>query len=72
MDLRDLDPDDDVIPDVLGEHMDIDVYSTTAAEPYDLMNTGGNYMSDGFGLAFGSELILAMKIWRNDLVDDFP
>ena len=33
-------PDDDVIPDVLGEHMDIDVYSTTA-EPYDLMNTGG-------------------------------
>ena len=50
-------PDDDVIPDVLGEHMDIDVYSTTA-EPYDLMNTGGNYMSDGFGLAFESELIL--------------
>lgn len=50
-------PDDDVIPDVLGEHMGIDVYSTTA-EPNDLMNTGGNYMSDGFGMAFESELIL--------------
>jgi len=48
--------DDDVIPDVLGAHMGIDVYSTTA-EPYDLMNTGGNYMSDGFGMAFESELI---------------
>ncbi len=50
-------PDDDVIPDVLGEHMDIEVYSTTAS-PYDLMNTGGNYMSDGFGQAFESELII--------------
>ena len=50
-------PDDDIIPDELGDHMDIDVYSTTA-EPNDLMNTGGNYMSDGFGLAFESELII--------------
>lgn len=49
-------PDDDVIPDALGEHLGIDVYSTTA-EPYDLMNTGGNYMSDGFGTAFESELV---------------
>ncbi len=49
-------PDDDVIADELGDHMDIDVYNTTE-EPYDLMNTGGNYMSDGFGLAFESELI---------------
>lgn len=50
-------PYDDVIPDELGQHMGIDVYSTTA-EPNDLMNTGGNYMSDGFGLAFESELII--------------
>ena len=49
-------PDDDVIPDALGEYLGIDVYSTTA-EPYDLMNTGGNYMSDGFGTAFESELV---------------
>ena len=50
-------PDDDVIPDELGDHMEIDVYSTSA-EPNELMNTGGNYMSDGFGLAFESELII--------------
>ena len=50
-------PDDDVIPDVLGDHMGLDVYTTTA-EPTDLMNTGGNWMSDGFGTAFASELIL--------------
>ncbi|MBT5148168.1 MAG: T9SS type A sorting domain-containing protein [Flavobacteriales bacterium] len=49
-------PDDDVVPDALGEHLDIDVYTTTA-EPYDLMNTGGNFMSDGFGTAFESELV---------------
>ena len=49
-------PDDDVVSDALGEHLGIDVYSTTA-EPYDLMNTGGNFMSDGFGTAFESELV---------------
>ena len=50
-------PDDDVIPDVLGAHMGLDVYTTTA-EPSNLMNTGGNWMTDGFGTAFASELIL--------------
>ncbi len=49
-------PEDDVIPDVLGTAMDIPVYSTTA-EPTDLMGTGGNWMSDGFGTAFASELV---------------
>ena len=37
--------------------MGIDLYETTA-EPYDLMNTGGNFMSDGFGMGFASELIV--------------
>jgi agmatine deiminase len=50
-------PDDDVIPDALASHMGLDLYSTTTA-PNDLMNTGGNFMSDGFGTAFASELIL--------------
>jgi agmatine deiminase len=50
-------PDDDVIPDVLAAHMGIEIYSTTAA-PTDLMNTGGNFMTDGFGTAFESELII--------------
>ncbi|MCZ4407493.1 agmatine deiminase family protein [Cryomorphaceae bacterium 1068] len=50
-------PDDDVIPDVLADVLGIDVYTTTSA-PNDLVNTGGNFMSDGQGTAFASELIL--------------
>lgn len=50
-------PNDDAIPDLLAETLDIPLYSTTAA-PTDLMNTGGNWMVDGFGTAFASELIL--------------
>ena len=49
-------PDDDVAPQVIADHMGIDVYETTA-EPYELMNTGGNFMSDGFGMGFASDLI---------------
>lgn len=49
-------PDDDVAPQVIADHMGIDLYETTA-EPWDLMNTGGNFMSDGFGTGFASNLI---------------
>ena len=63
--------DDDVIPDALGEHLTIDVYSTTA-EPYDLMNTGGNYMSDGFGMAFESELITEENDGSSEWWTTFP
>jgi len=64
-------PDDDVIPDVLGDHMGLDVYTTTA-EPTDLMNTGGNWMSDGFGTAFASELILEENDGGGSWWTDFP
>ncbi|MFN2422806.1 MAG: agmatine deiminase family protein [Cryomorphaceae bacterium] len=50
-------PADDVIPTGLGDHLGYNVYTTTAA-PYDLVNTGGNFMSDGQGTGFASELIL--------------
>ncbi len=50
-------PDDDVLPDVLADVLGLDVYTTTSA-PNDLVNTGGNFMSDGQGTAFASELIL--------------
>ncbi|MCH1576769.1 MAG: agmatine deiminase family protein [Flavobacteriales bacterium] len=49
-------PEDDVAPQVIADHMGIDLYETTA-EPYELMNTGGNFMSDGFGMGFASDLI---------------
>jgi agmatine/peptidylarginine deiminase len=64
-------PDDDVIPDVLGDHMGIDVYTTTA-EPTDIMNTGGNWMSDGFGTAFASELILEENDGGSTWWTDYP
>ena len=68
-------PLDDVIPDVLGEQLGIPVYSTTAA-PYDLMNTGGNWMSDGFGTAFASELIVEENsggsAWWMDAGESYP
>jgi agmatine/peptidylarginine deiminase len=50
-------PDDDVSPEAVANYLGLDIYSTTAA-PNDLMNTGGNYMSDGFGKAFCSELVI--------------
>lgn len=50
-------PKDDVIPDYVGNLLDIPVYTTTQA-PYDLVNTGGNFLPDGMGTAFASELIL--------------
>lgn len=50
-------PDDDVIPEQLASHLGLDLYSTTSA-PADLVNTGGNFMSDGQGTAWASNLIL--------------
>ncbi len=50
-------PEDDLIPDAIGELLNIPVYSTTLA-PTDLVNTGGNFTSDGMGTGFASELIL--------------
>lgn len=64
-------PDDDVIPDVLAETLDIPLYSTTAA-PTDLMNTGGNWMTDGFGTAFASELILDENMGGSTWWTDYP
>lgn len=48
---------DDQVPVALGEYLHLPVFSSTLA-PYDLVNTGGNYMSDGMGTAFASKLIL--------------
>ncbi len=49
-------PLDNVIPEKIGQYLNLPVYATTQA-PYDLVNTGGNFMSDGMGTAFASKLI---------------
>jgi len=50
-------PDDDASPEVIADQLDIDLYCLTD-DPTDLVNTGGNFMSDGFGTVFQSDLIL--------------
>jgi agmatine/peptidylarginine deiminase len=48
-------PKDDTIPSVLSKFYNIPLWETTNA-PNDLIHTGGNFMSDGFGTAFSSKL----------------
>lgn len=49
-------PQDDVTPAAIANYKGIPIFQTTQA-PEDLVHTGGNYMSDGFGNAFSSELV---------------
>ncbi len=50
-------PKDDTIATAIAPFFKVPLYSTSAA-PTDLVNTGGNFMSDGMGTAFASQLIL--------------
>ncbi len=50
-------PNDNTVPEGHATLLEIPLYVTDTA-PNDLVNTGGNYMSDGLGNAFASELIL--------------
>lgn len=50
-------PADDTMSAHIGQLLGVPVYSTRTA-PYDLVNTGGNFMADGLGTAFSSELVL--------------
>lgn len=50
-------PKDDTVPLALAKNLQVPVYSTTQA-PYNFVATGGNWMSDGMGTAFSSELII--------------
>ena len=48
---------DDAIPGVIQNYTGLPMYSTTT-NPNDLIHTGGNFMCDGFGTGFSSNLIL--------------
>lgn len=50
-------PDDDAIPAVMAEYTGLPVFQTIQT-PYDLVHTGGNFMTDGWGTGFSSKLIL--------------
>jgi agmatine deiminase len=57
-------PNDDASPAFIAEEIGIPLYTTTEA-PTDLVNTGGNFMCDGFGTAFASNLILDENEFNN-------
>lgn len=64
-------PNDDLIPELIAEELNLNLYQTSTP-PYELMNTGGNFMSDGFGKAFASELILQENDGSGDYNIDYP
>ena len=48
---------DDAVPTAIQNYTGLPMYSTTTP-PNDLVHTGGNFMCDGFGTGFSSDLIL--------------
>jgi hypothetical protein len=50
-------PLDNVIPSVFANLLNTPFYESTVS-PWDLVHTGGNFMTDGFGTGFSSNLIL--------------
>ncbi len=48
--------DDEIVPVAVANELGVPLYSTTTA-PNDLVHTGGNFMSDGMGTGFSSQLI---------------
>ncbi|MBK9318476.1 MAG: agmatine deiminase family protein [Bacteroidetes bacterium] len=50
-------PSDDAVPVAVSNYIGTPLYQTTTA-PWNLVHTGGNFMTDGFGTGFSSELVL--------------
>lgn len=50
-------PQDDAVPAQIAKMMDLPFFETAGA-PYDLVATGGNFMADGLGRGFSSDLII--------------
>lgn len=50
-------PDDDNVPVAIAGLLNTPLYQTTMS-PYSLVHTGGNFMCDGFGTGFSSNLIV--------------
>ena len=50
-------PSDDAVPVAVSNYLGTPLYQTTTA-PWNLVHTGGNFMTDGFGTGFSSALVL--------------
>ncbi len=64
-------PLDDIASQLLADHVGLELYATTLA-PYHAMNTGGNFMTDGFGTAFASQLVLNENDGNGDYSLNYP
>lgn len=63
-------PQDDTIPRAYARMLDLNIVQT-AQNPNRLVHTGGNFMSDGFGTGFSSELILEENADKSEIeIDD--
>lgn len=58
-------PQDDLLPIAISNNLGIPLYTTTDSIT-DLVNTGGNYMTDGMGTGFSSKLVLEENGIQND------
>ena len=50
-------PQDDLVPVAISNYLGTPLYQTTTA-PWNLIHTGGNFMTDGLGTGFSSNLIV--------------
>lgn len=64
-------PDDDASPELIANELSVPLYTTTTP-PYNLMNTGGNFMCDGFGTAFASDLVMDENDGSGDYSIPYP
>jgi agmatine deiminase len=64
-------PNDNSSPAYVADQLNLELYETSEP-PYDLVNTGGNYMSDGFGTAFASELVVEENDGDGDYAIFYP
>lgn len=71
-------PNDDVVPTAYANLLNIPIYVTNSGTN-DLVNTGGNFMTDGLGNGFSSDLILnenesgnpyGVSVKNEDQIDD--
>ncbi|MFO7864554.1 MAG: agmatine deiminase family protein [Salinivirgaceae bacterium] len=58
-------PSDDVVPAAVAEELGVTLYENTQ-DPYRIVGTGGNFMSDGFGMGFSSRLLLDESPWHTE------
>ena len=61
---------DSISPNHMYYYLSIDLFQTSEP-PYELVATGGNFMSDGFGTAFSSELIILRIIFFGNFERNF-